>query len=185
MTMMDDAAAIRPNLTDAHHVANIAETEIAVPLPAFDAWFQHVALEDILPGYGTIPRIVRSDLITGVWSDPGARRRVHMADGTSVLEEVLAQDRPHHFSYMVWDFPGVIGTLASYANGEFFTTAAGEDATAMRWRYRFRPRGRLATPVLKAIVATQFRPFMQVCIDTIKSVAEQEYAKATATRAVG
>ena len=173
MPRIADALVSLPDLSDGRHVANIAEIDVAMPLDAFDAWFQHVALEDILPGYGSIPRIVRSDLVKGVWSDPGARRRVHMADGTSVLEEVLAQNRPNHFSYMVWGFPGLVGGLAAYANGEFFTTPAGPVATHVRWRYRFRPRNALATPALKAIIATQFRPFMAVCIDTIKSVAEK------------
>lgn len=168
-----DAAAERPALHNGHHVVSEVTDRVAMPIDRFDAWFQSVELEEILPGYGSIPRIVRSELVKGTWSDPGARRRVFMEDGSSVLEEVLEERRPHYFSYMVWGFASPIGLLARYGRGEFFMSEAGQDATDVRWVYSFAPKTVLAIPPLQLIVKTAFRPFMEHCMEAIRQVAEQ------------
>jgi len=168
-----DAQAARPALRQGRHIAAEASITVARPLDRFDRWFQHVALEDILLGHGSIPAITHTAMIAGTWSEPGARRRVFMADGSSVLEEVIAQDRPHYFAYMVWGFGGLIGRLAAYGRGEFFTQARGDGATEIRWVYSFAPRSALAALPLALIVRAAFRPFMRASIDTIRRVAEE------------
>lgn len=170
----DDARTHRPSLRKSRHVVSEVSTRVALAIDQFDSWFKTVELEKILPGHGSIPRVVSSQLVNGTWSNPGARRRVFMADGSSVLEEVLEQDRPSYFAYMVWQFKGPIGLLAHYGRGEFLVTAAGDHATDVRWVYSFAPRTFLAVPGLYVVVQKAFRPFMEVCIETIRRVAEED-----------
>lgn len=179
--IVDDARTHRPPLRKGRHVVSEVSTRVSLAIGHFDSWFKTVELEEILPGHGSIPRIVRSQLVKGKWSDPGARRRVFMADGSSVLEEVLEQDRPSYFAYMVWQFKGPIGLLAHYGRGEFLVTAVGDHATDVRWVYSFAPRTFLAVPGLYVVVQKAFRPFMEVCIETIRRVAEED-AKNTSSQ---
>jgi hypothetical protein len=171
-----DAAHPRPALRAGHHVCSDVFIEIAVPIETLEPWFRAVPLEQILPGHGSIPATTGSRPAIGVWNDPGARRRVLMADGSSVLEEVLARDVPDYFTYLVWGFKPPLGLLVRYGRGEFFFTAQGPNTTRLGWAYHFAPRTILAVPLLALIVRRVFKPFMQACIGTIRDVAERDAA---------
>ena len=169
---MNAADGAAPEVDDGPHVVCEVEATVRRSLADFDRWFSDVKLETILEGRGAIPRVVGSELVSGVWGDPGARRRVRMADGTQVLEEILLNARPDHFAYVVWDFPGPVGACARYARGDFRMMATDGETTHVRWRYAFRPRNPLAALLLRPVVAWRFRPFMQAGIAAIRREAE-------------
>ncbi len=77
-------------------------TREAVVSAGSEAAFDFVAAEDVLPkvltGYGLLPAVVATSGNTGSWSEPGSRRIVHLADGSTAREEVTRYDRPGHFA---------------------------------------------------------------------------------------
>lgn len=102
---------------------------------------------------------------TGRWDQPGAARVIHLADGSTVREQVTQHQAPHYFSYKVWDFGNpVIRALAQDAEGEWTFTAT-ENGTQVRWTYRFRARNRLVALPLAGIVHILWRGYMDVCLD--------------------
>jgi len=143
-------------------------TKRAVFPSAPDKTFAAIVREDILPevltGYGPLPAVVGTSDRTGPWNHPGSARLVHLADGTTVREQVTHYDRPGHFAYRIWEFGNpIVGRLASGGRGEwrFRPLSAG---TEVLWTYTFTARSAAAAIPLSAIVGIFFRGYMNVCL---------------------
>lgn len=123
----------------------IARTERIVvdcPLQRFWDWSVTVALESILTGAGGLPGAVRTTpLNQGPWGVPGARRVVHLSDGSSCTEQILEATPPHGFRYQVWDYSTAAARPIAYAIGEFRHLALDATRTEIVWTYAFRLRG--------------------------------------------
>jgi len=174
MTNPDDPHSPHPPLGTARPITARASGLIAVPRDRFIAWFAAVALEKILPAYGPIAATTHATPIRGVWNDPGARRRVHQADGSSAVEEILTRAPDGNFTYIVWGFKWPLGALAHHAQGEFSFSETPQGATMVTWRYNFAPSSIVARPFLLLLVKRAFQPFMQAAIAQTKAVAEHE-----------
>ena len=70
----------------------VSITRRAVISGSPEAVFAFITAEDVLPkvltGYGPLPAVVRTSGHTGNWDIPGSARVVHLADGTSVREQL-------------------------------------------------------------------------------------------------
>jgi hypothetical protein len=123
----------------------IARTErivIDCAVAAFWDWSVTSPLESILPATGALPGVVGTTPLTpGEWGVPGARRTVHLSDGSSCTEQILAADPPEGFRYQVWGYTTAAARPIAYAIGEFRHVARGASRTEVVWTYAFRLRG--------------------------------------------
>ena len=72
---------------------------------------------------------------------PGARRLVCLSDGSTLTEQLLANeifsDRAV-FRYIVWNYSTAAARPIRYAVGEFIRTSASDGGTDVRWTYAFK-----------------------------------------------
>jgi len=159
--------------------------EVTIPGPRADV-FDFVAAEDVLPkvltGYGPLPAVVATSDNTGAWDRPGSARVVHLADGSTLREQVTAYRRPGYFSYRVWAFDNaVINSLASGGRGEWlFTDVPG--GTHVRWTYAFKRRSFLAGVPLSLVVHMLWRGYMDVCLANTRRLLDNRDGQARFTR---
>ncbi len=130
--------------------------------------FDFITAEDVLPkvltGYGLLPGVTHTSQVSGPWDVPNATRIVHLADGTTVREQMLARKPSESFSYRVWEFGNpIVAALATGANGDwtFKSVPAG---TEVRWTYTFKAKNALAAMPLSVIARLAFRGYMDVCL---------------------
>ena len=159
--------------------------EVTIPKPRADV-FDVIAAEDVLPkvltGYGPLPAVVATSGNTGPWDRPGSERVVHLADGSTLREQVTAYRRPGYFSYRVWAFDNaVINKLASGGRGEWiFTDVPG--GTHVRWTYAFKRRSFLAGVPLSIVVHILWRGYMDVCLANTRRLLDSHDQHARFTR---
>ncbi|MEJ2717155.1 MAG: SRPBCC family protein [Deltaproteobacteria bacterium] len=132
---------------------------------AVDIVFRHIVpidLTTIFTGYGPLPAVVDTQDQSGGWDAPGQTRTVHLSDGSTAKEHLIAYDRPNSFEYIVSDFSGSLGHLAKEARGHWGFSQHGEEApTIVVWKYTFYARSRIAYPVLWFIATFLWRGYMQ------------------------
>lgn len=139
-TLPAEAAAPRPE--SAASLVTRRET-FAVPLPraAFTAWFDAAPLERLLPGGGGLLGVTGTQPMGALpFPQPGSRRLVCLADGSTALEQVLEHEAGRRLRYIVWGYTTPAAAPIAYGLGEFrFTDAAG-GGTAVEWSYAFHLR---------------------------------------------
>lgn len=136
------------------------------------------ALEDILVGSKRIPRVVRTEPLTGAWGPPGSRRRVVLADGNTALEELLEDRRPALYLYEVWNFTSSDGRYIRYAVGRFEVT--GDTANAhVRWTYSFRKPGWPASYFARRFIHSEYHEFMRNGLNAICSKAIEAHRQSS------
>ena len=98
----------------------------------------------------------------------GARRRIHMTDGTVLEEVILAYDPPNRHRYG-WaggaKFPFSVLVRAGTGNWEFTEVEGG---TQIVWSYTFELTSLLAYPFVLPIVRP-FRGWLQQGLDSIRA----------------
>ena len=82
-----------------------------------------------------------SQLTPGPWGGMGARRHVHLSDGSQTTEQVLEAIPGERFAYQVWDYSTAAGKPIAYALGEFVFRPLAGGRTEIVWTYAFRLRG--------------------------------------------
>jgi len=99
---------------------------------------------------------------------PGSRRRVHMTDGSSMVEELTACERPSRHAYRWASLPAVPFrwmVRAAEAHLRFMPTATG---TRITWDYAFT----LTTPLLypvTALVLVLFEKWMDAAMANLET----------------
>lgn len=166
-----------PQLLAGTHITQIVTRTIDTPIDDFYTWFSNASLEDILPGSPMVPRVTGTELIAGTWGEVGAKRKVLLADGSTALEQIIANDPPKYFSYKVWSTGGLGQRLIRYIRGEFFLKPTSDGKTHIEWRYSFKPRSPLAYPHLTLFANLGFQPFLVSGIEAIKSGGEAAVSK--------
>jgi hypothetical protein len=123
-------------------------------------------LPRILRGLGPIPGITSIEMLDGAALAPGARRRVRMSDGSDILEEVTALDRPRRHSYRWLNAPAApFSLLVRRAEADWIFTASAQ-GTRIEWTYRFELTSPLAAP-LAALVMILFKRWMRRGLERI------------------
>ncbi len=142
-------------------LANRAEIEIARPIEeVFDLACACDGFPRFLFPYGPIPGVASSNMVDVPAPKAGARRDVHMTDGSTIQEEVLAFDRPSRHRYRWVNRPAPpFSWLVRGGEGDwtFTPTAAG---TRIVWIYRFELTSPLALLVAPPVLVL-FRRWMQ------------------------
>lgn len=130
--------------------------------------FLFIAAQDVLPkiltGYGPLPAVLGTSDVTGPWDTPGSSRIVHLADASTVREQVTDYDFAKYFAYKTSDFGNpLLGSLATGATGQwtFRQTAEG---TAVEWTYTFKAKSKLKAIPLAAIARFLWKGYMDVCL---------------------
>jgi hypothetical protein len=137
--------------------------------------FNFITAEDVLPkvltGYGPLPGVTHTSEVSGPWDTANSTRIVHLADRSTVREQMLSRIPFESFSYRVWEFGNpLIATLATGANGDWkFKSVSG--GTAVTWKYTFKAKNAITAIPMSAIAQLVFRGYMDVCLEnTVKYV---------------
>jgi Polyketide cyclase / dehydrase and lipid transport len=134
--------------------------------------FNFIAAEDVLPkvltGYGPLPAVVKTSENTGPWTVPGSARLIHLADNSTVREQVTHFEPSKRFAYRVWEFGNpVIRSLSTGARGEWiFSPAPG--GTMVTWTYTFTAKNAVTAVPLSGITQILWRGYMDVCLENSK-----------------
>jgi polyketide cyclase/dehydrase/lipid transport protein len=162
------------------------EEQIVIPLPPREvhARLDSVPLESLLPGTGRIPAVTGTEPLNDVpFPQPGARRRVMLADGSAVTEQVIQNTPDGYFSYKVWGYTLRAARPIQYGKGEFWYQPADKgQATIVRWRYSFKlrpgrfpgmlgPAGRFL--FTKAFLDRSYAAFMKSAMNAMERYALQ------------
>lgn len=150
-------------------VFEVAITREAVIAGSVKDVFAFITAQDVLPkvltGYGPLPAVVRTSEVSGPWDVPGSARIVHLADGTTVREQVTQFTSPTGFAYRIFEFGNpIVAALATSARGEWtFSEAPG--GTKVIWTYTFSAKNGLTAIPLSGITQILWRGYMDVCLD--------------------
>jgi hypothetical protein len=133
--------------------------------------FNFVAAEDVLPkvltGYGPLPAVVKTSENTGPWTIVGSARRVHLADKSTLREQLTHYEPSKYFAYRVFDFGNpLLRTLASEGKGEWIFSQVPE-GTLVTWTYTFSAKNALTAIPLSGITQLLWRGYMNVCLQNI------------------
>lgn len=132
---------------------------LATDSPRFPRYFK---------GRGPIPAVLKVEWHAGHRPEAGARRNIHNADGSVLVEEVLELTPPQCHRYrLLSGFKPPFSWMVAHADGSWqFTETGGH--THMRWDYAFVLRSPLAWPVVLPIVKVFFRGAMQDCLRAMR-----------------
>ena len=148
-----------------------AGIEIASPVErAFDLAVDMARLSEFMTKVGPIPGVVSIVMLDGRSPETGAQRTVTMSDGSAIVEEILALDRPRRHSYRWRNPPGLpFSLLVRGAEADWVFTAQG-GGTRIDWTYTFRLSTFIAYP-LAALVVMLFRRWMVNALERLNSAA--------------
>jgi uncharacterized protein YndB with AHSA1/START domain len=144
-----------------------AGVEVARPVEeVFDFAVAPESFPRFVHALGPIPAIARVEVLDGRANEPGALRRVTMSDGSEVLEEVLALERPRRHAYRWISRPAApLHLLVRGAEGEWCFAAAPR-GTHVAWTYAFDLTTPLVWPLALATLQV-FRLWMQRALDRL------------------
>jgi hypothetical protein len=153
---------------------SVAITRTAIIPGRMKDVFQFISAEDVLPnvltGYGPLPAVVGTSGNTGPWDTPGSARVVHLADGSTVREQLTHYMPPQRFAYRVWEFGNpIIATLANEARGEW-SFKDHPEGTYVEWTYTFTAKNAAASVLLTGITQILWRGYMEVCLENTKKI---------------
>ncbi|MEM9177004.1 MAG: nuclear transport factor 2 family protein, partial [Myxococcota bacterium] len=123
-----------------------------------------------------IRKPVGVEVLHGTWPEPGAVRRVELADGHFVLERVLVNDFPALFRYQVWNYTSAAGKSLSYAVGQQAWEVAPGGGATLTWTYRLKPDAFYKRPFVQRFVDEDMRPLMDRALDAVQRRAETHFA---------
>lgn len=184
-------ASCAPALPDATHafeeppvrqesretITRTRSTFVDVPADDLLAWIIDVPLEDVFDRYGSIPAVAGTEPLSPDWPEVGARRRVRLSDGHQAAEVILSVEGASSFTYQVWGFTNMAGSLADYAIGRF-EVAPAEGGAHVTWTYAFAPRSAWTRVPLSVFVATQWSGYMTAAVANLAEGAAQALAPA-------
>ena len=136
-----------------------------------EAWFFARRLEDMLRGSDRIPAVRGTVLLSQGWGQPGNRRRVELEDDSTALEQVLDNELPARFHYVVWNYTSKVARYVDYGIGEFRFEPAGEAQTRVTWTYAFKPKKTLYRGPLRRFVEGDYRAFMSDAMERMREHA--------------
>jgi Polyketide cyclase / dehydrase and lipid transport len=174
--LISGCAAIQPTETttpeESTRSHEVSITRQAVISGTPETVFNFITAEDVLPkvltGYGPLPAVVKSSENTGPWTIPGSARLIHLADSSTVREQLTHFEPSKHFAYRVWDFGNpLIRSLSPGARGEWiFSPVPG--GTLVTWTYTFTAKNAVTALPLSGITQILWRGYMDVGLENSK-----------------
>lgn len=165
---------------DEQLISSVVECDLPMSPEEYMAVSRDMQLEEILVGSKNIPRVVRTEPLTGPWGPVGSRRRVVLADGNTALEELVLDQRPGLYLYEVWNFTVNTGKYIRYAVGKFEVTGDARN-THVRWTYSFRPNSKAVSGFIRRFVRGEYHDFMANGLQAIRAKAIELHAQARTT----
>jgi hypothetical protein len=111
------------------------------------------------PRFGPLPAVVRVTDQSAAFTEPGARRTLHLSDGGTVTEEVVTIDAPRFHSYQLTGFQKLFGHLVRTARADW-VFSPDPRGVRIRWTYTFyalRGRGVLVSAIVLVLWAAYMR----------------------------
>ncbi len=145
--------------------------EIHVPRPVEQVFDFSVACETfprVLHPLGPIAGIAKAEMVDAVSPRTGARRRIHMTDGSAIEELLVAFDRPKRHRYRWLNRPAPPFSWLVRGGESDWTFAPSDGGTSIVWVYSFDLTTPLAYP-LAAPIAFLFRRWMMRGLFRIRS----------------
>lgn len=134
----------------AHLVSSSADFAVA-PEVAYDALVAAPLEELFTQRSGPIPPVARCEDPRGTWGEPGASRRVVLADGSTNLETLVGADRDDlDYRYQLTEFTGPFRFLVGAVDGRFDFEPVGE-STRVTWSWALHPANPVGALLLPLI----------------------------------
>src|SRR5262245_24929917 len=137
-------------------VATTVTSPINAPRRPFYKWLVpgvfYNQLQTVLRDAAFLPGVVRTTGTTGPWDVPGSHRTIHLSDGNTVREEVMAADTPDYFAYQVTEFTQpMIRRTVKEARGQWWFTDNG-GGTQIKWTYTAESTSWLAMLIVYPVI---------------------------------
>jgi uncharacterized protein YndB with AHSA1/START domain len=141
-------------------IDTLAVQEFAAPIETvFDRAVDHRQFSRFMKKTGPIPGIADAEIEGGKPPAVGAHRRVKMTDGSVMMEEILALDRPSRHQYRWLNRPAFPFSLLVRGAEATWTFVPAGNGSRIEWRYRFELTSPLVYPLAAPVVAI-FRRWM-------------------------
>lgn len=126
-----------PEVATSGFLTAYAEQTIAMPVAGLRKFMEEQPLTSFLEPTENIANPVGSNVIQGVWPNPGAFRWLKLADGHYVIERIL-ENEADFFKYQVFIFTNATGQGVEQIVGEqrFVPVNGG---TRLEWTYNVLP----------------------------------------------
>jgi hypothetical protein len=138
----------------------------------FFNWFMSIDPPRFLHGYLIIPGVVEVRNQSGPMQIPGSARELVLSDGTSTIEEVLNTDPPKSIHYRITDLTNMFRHLVKEGNASFTFTELPAGETQIDWQYAFIGKNLITVLILRLLVSTLWKGFMQSALTKVKQLAE-------------
>lgn len=166
----------RPAVDEASHESVTAEVTLGISRDELAAWFEREGAKAWSESRAATPAIagvVRTEVLTGAFTEIGDRRRIVYSDGNTAVEELVARGPETIARYEVWNDTRSIARYWRYATGELVLVPRGAE-TQVRWTCRFRPKAWPDGYLIGDHVHRDYRAFMQASLERVASRATAE-----------
>ena len=144
---------------DGSYLTNTVTATLRGTVEGVRAHFEENPVTDFTVPTESIPAIEDITYLAGTWPDPGALRRVDLANGYSVHEQVIV-NTDTRFVYQIWNITAPAGRAINHIKGEFNFDQQG-DEVKITWDYNIKPRAFFVRPAINTFLEEDFGPFMQ------------------------
>jgi hypothetical protein len=155
---------------------NIASTKVSVTIrrdrERFFYWFMAIDPPKFLHSYLIIPGVVEVRNQSDPMQIPGSVRELVLSDGTSTIEEILTSDPPKSIHYRITDLTNIFRYLVKEGKASFTFTELNSGETQIDWQYAFIGHSPIAALILKPLVSTFWRGYMQSALTRAIQLAE-------------
>lgn len=132
----------------------------------FDYSIDLDAVPEYFVGYGPVPAIRSLEMIDGAKPIVGEARRIKLADGNLLREEIVVLERPRRHAYRVTGYAAPFSKLVKAGHGDWtFETVDG--GVRVTWTYVYELTSALAWPLAWPLVKWPMRKAMQRGLDRI------------------
>ncbi|WP_299043077.1 SRPBCC family protein [uncultured Tateyamaria sp.] len=144
---------------DGSYLTNTVTATLHGTVAGVRAHFEENPVTNFTVPTESIPAIEDITYLAGAWPEPGALRRVDLANGYSVHEQVVVNTESR-FVYQIWNITAPAGRAINHIKGEFNFDQQGDDVK-ITWDYNIKPRAFFVRPAINTFLKEDFAPFMQ------------------------
>lgn len=140
----------------------------------FFYWFMSIDPPLFLHSYLIIPGVVEVRNQSGPMHIPGSERELVLSDGTSTIEKILTSDPPNSIHYRITDLTNIFKYLVKEGKANFAFTEPASGVTHIEWHYAFIGHNPIAALILKPLVSTFWRGYMQSALTRVRKLADRD-----------